>query len=71
MSPGAFLRLMHQSWEALVVADGQFVYILTGDWEKKKNYTRWFKVEKDCYDKQWQQAVETYRAHIAKETDQK
>lgn len=57
-----------QSWEALVVAGEHFVYILTGDWEQEKNYTIWFKVEKDCYEKQWKQALEMYRAQHAGET---
>ncbi len=48
---------LDQGWYLLLAENEQFVYILTGNWEKHEGYTTWFKVEKNWYYSQWEETI--------------
>jgi hypothetical protein len=50
-----------QGWHLVLAEDEAFVYILTGGWDDTaslERYNIWFKVDKQRYAQQWEQAIQ-------------
>ena len=54
---------LDQGWHIMLFEDDTYVYILTGNWERRNmgSFETWFKVEKHLYYRQWERVVERCR----------
>ena len=54
-------RGVEQSWDIVIAAKEDFVYILQGTFNDSAGYHCWFKVRKDLYLAEWQKAIQACR----------
>lgn len=48
---------LEQGWQIYIILKEQHVYILGGNEACCMEFPRWYKVERECYYKQWQEVV--------------